>query len=99
MITSRKFKLNKSGDWQRHTRYETWHGANAEIGVAIQKMVLSGGWTHSLRVQSSRASERNSVIVASGQLSIATPTILQWWIPYMTAHSATVMLLPQENSN
>ena len=36
VITSRKFQLNKRGDWRRLTRNETWYWINHEILVAVQ---------------------------------------------------------------
>ena len=57
------------------------------------KLALTANWTHGLIAQSVKASERNSVVVGSN------PTlanflwlllkILQWWIPYVSIHSAT----------
>ena len=55
-------------------------------------------WTHGLIAQAVRASERNPVAVGSNHTQAnflqLLLRILQWWIPYISVHSAANMWLP-----
>ena len=65
------------------------------------KLALNGSWTHDLIVQLVRASEQNSVAVASNPTEANLPKLLQricqWWIPYVSIYSATLMWLLTKN--
>ena len=65
------------------------------------KLALNGSWTHHLIVQFVRASERNSVAVASNLTEInllkLLQRIFQWWILYVSVHSPTLIWLLTRN--
>ena len=85
VITYRKLKLNKHGEWRRQT---------AEIKCDTEQ-------THGLIAQFVRESERNSVVVGSNPTQAnflyLLQRFLQWWIPYVSTHSAALMWLNQQN--
>ena len=62
--------------------------------------MLNASWTHGLIAQSVRAAECNSVVVGSNPTKAnflyLLRRILQWWIPHVSTHSATLMWLPQQ---
>ena len=92
-------ETNMVTDKHNNSWNEIWHWTNNEIGVTVQSW-LSVSWTHGLIAQSVRASERNSVVVGSNPTQVnflwLLQRILQWWIPYASVHSATLMWLLQE---
>ena len=57
------------------------------------KLALITSWSHGLVAQLVTASERNSVLVGSNPTQAnflwLLLKILQWWIPYVSIHSAT----------
>ena len=68
LITYRKLRLNKRGDWRRQTAEtkcgtkQTWNWSSCT------KLVLSTSCTHDLIAQSVRATERNSVVAGSNPI-------------------------------
>ena len=81
-----------------------WHWTNKWWNrSSCTKLALSASWTHYLMSQLVRASERNSVVVGSNPTKANFLQLLQrnlqWWARYVSAHSATLMWLPQENFN
>ena len=99
--------------WRAIQRWPEWDlnpwPLNSVQILQLSYQAMSSSRTHiayiytiyDLIAQSVRASERNSVAVGSNPTQAnflqLLQIILQWWIPYVSTHSATLMWLPQQN--
>ena len=96
------FHLNKRGESPRQqTQGKLKIEQKMKLWSNCTKLVLSAIWNSGLIAQLVRASKHNLVIVASNPIQdnflLLALKILQQRIPYVSAHSATLMWLPLKN--